>query len=237
MLCCKGASESIAPLCSRALVANGEAGPFTPRLRNTILAAQNAMAEQGLRVLALASRPLDAEWTPEALEQDLVWAGLVGVQDPPRREVQGALHKCREAGVRVIMTTGDHPGTALAIAREVGLVESASPAVITGEALRRLPEVELRRLLGSSEVIFGRIAADQKLRIVEALKQQGHVVPARRRDLGGLRVLARDARVPLRGRLRGPAERDSLVLDRFIEGFECRVRLRPLPVAPARRAG
>jgi hypothetical protein len=74
------------------------------------------------------------------------------------------------------MTTGDHPGTALAIAREVGLVESASPAVITGEALRRLPEVELRRLLGSSEVIFARIAADQKLRIVEALKQQGHVV-------------------------------------------------------------
>jgi magnesium-transporting ATPase (P-type) len=74
------------------------------------------------------------------------------------------------------MTTGDHPRTALAIAREVGLVESASPVVITGEALRHLPEVELRRLLESSEVIFARIAADQKLRIVEALKQQGHVV-------------------------------------------------------------
>jgi calcium-translocating P-type ATPase len=176
LLCCKGAPESIAPLCRRVLLADGEPRPFTPRLRSTILAAQDAMAEQGLRVLALAYRPLDSRWTAEALEQDLVWAGLVGVEDPPRREVQGALRKCREAGVRVIMTTGDHPRTALAIAREVGLVESASPAVITGEALRRLPEVELRRLLGSSEVIFARIAADQKLRIVEALKQQGHVV-------------------------------------------------------------
>jgi calcium-translocating P-type ATPase len=175
MLYCKGAPESIAPLCSRVL-ADGVVRPFTPEVRGTILAAQNAMAEQGLRVLALAYRALDSQWTPEGLERDLVWAGLVGVQDPPRREVEGALLKCREAGVRVIMTTGDHPRTALAIAREVGLVQSASPLVITGEALRHLPEVELRRLLDSSEVIFARIAADQKLRIVEALKEQGHVV-------------------------------------------------------------
>jgi calcium-translocating P-type ATPase len=175
-LYCKGAPESIAPLCSRVLLADGEPRPFTPQLRSRILAAQNAMAEQGLRVMALAYRPLDSQWTPEALEQDLVWAGLVGVQDPPRREVQGALRKCREAGVRVIMTTGDHPRTALAIAREVGLVQSASPSVITGEMLRHLSEIDLRRLLESSEVIFARIGADQKLRIVEALKQQGHVV-------------------------------------------------------------
>ena len=175
MLYCKGAPESIAPLCSRVL-ADGVARPFTPEVRSKILAAQNAMAEQGLRVLALAYRALDSQWTPEGLERDLVWAGLVGVQDPPRREVEGALLKCREAGVRVIMTTGDHPRTALAIARQVGLVQSASPLVITGEALRHFPEVELRRLLDSSEVIFARIAADQKLRIVEALKEQGHVV-------------------------------------------------------------
>ena len=175
ILYCKGAPESIAPLCSQVLT-NRERRPFTPQLRSTILAAQNAMAEQGLRVLALAYRPLDSQWTAEGLEQDLVWAGLVGVQDPPRPEVQGALRKCREAGVRVIMTTGDHPRTALAIAREVGLVQSPRPAVITGEALRHLSEIELRQVLDSSEVIFARIAADQKLRIVEALKQQGHVV-------------------------------------------------------------
>jgi magnesium-transporting ATPase (P-type) len=175
MLYCKGAPETIAPLCNRILT-NGKPRLFTPQLRSIILAAQNAMAEQGLRVLALAYRPLDSQWTPAALEQDLVWAGLVGVQDPPRREVQDALRKCREAGVRVIMTTGDHPRTALAIAREVGLVQSASPTVITGETLRHLSEIELRRLLDSPEVIFARIAADQKMRIVDALKQQGHVV-------------------------------------------------------------
>jgi calcium-translocating P-type ATPase len=177
MLYCKGAPESVAPLCSRVLAAEGPR-PFTPQVRSTILAAQNAMAEQGLRVLALAYRPLGSEWTSEALEQDLVWAGLVGVQDPPRPEVQDALRRCREAGIRVIMTTGDHPRTALAIAREVGLVQSASPSVITGEMLRHLSEAELRQLLDSSEVIFARIAADQKLRIVEALKQQGQVVAA-----------------------------------------------------------
>jgi sodium/potassium-transporting ATPase subunit alpha len=175
MLYCKGAPEAIAPLCNRVL-ADGEPRPFTPQLRSTILAAQNAMAEQGLRVLALAYRPLDSQWTREALEQELVWAGLVGVQDPPRREVQDALRKCREAGVRVIMTTGDHPRTALAIAREVGLVQSANTPVITGETLRHLSDIELRQLLDSPEVIFARIAADQKMRIVEALKQQGHVV-------------------------------------------------------------
>jgi sodium/potassium-transporting ATPase subunit alpha len=176
VLYCKGAPESVAPLCSRVLLAEGEHRPLTPQLRSTMLAAQNEMAEQGLRVLALAYRPLDSGWAREALERDLVWAGLVGVYDPPRREVQGALRKCREAGVRVIMTTGDHPRTAVAIAREVGLVQSASPVAITGETLRHLSEIELRRLLDSSEVIFARIAADQKLRIVDALKQQGHVV-------------------------------------------------------------
>ena len=175
MLYCKGAPEALAPLCNRVLV-DGAPRPFTPPLRTAILAAQNAMAERGLRVLALAYRPLDSQWTPETLEQDLVWAGLVGVQDPPRREVQDALRRCREAGVRVIMTTGDHPRTALAIAREVGLVQSTMPSVITGETLRHLSEIELRRLLESPEVIFARTAADQKMRIVEALKQQGHVV-------------------------------------------------------------
>jgi sodium/potassium-transporting ATPase subunit alpha len=175
MLYCKGAPESVAPLCSRILT-EGEPRAFTPRLRDTVLAAQNTMAEEGLRVLALAYRPLPSAWTPEALEHDLIWAGLVGVHDPPRPEVRAALDKCRAAGVRVIMTTGDHPRTALAIARDVGLVHCATPSVITGETLRQLSEAGLRRVIDSPEVIFARITADQKLRIVEALMQQGHVV-------------------------------------------------------------
>jgi sodium/potassium-transporting ATPase subunit alpha len=175
LLCCKGAPETVTPLCNRLLV-DGEPRPFTPELRGKILAAQEAMAERGLRVLAFAYRRLQPQWKHESLEQDLVCAGLVGLQDPPRPEVRSALRKCREAGVRVIMTTGDHPRTALAIAREVGLARSADTRVITGDQLRGLSDVQLRVALESPDVIFARVAADQKMRIVNALKQKQQVV-------------------------------------------------------------
>jgi magnesium-transporting ATPase (P-type) len=175
LLCCKGAPETVTPLCTRLLV-DGEPRPFTPELRAEILTAQAAMAERGLRVLAFAYRPLESRWKHESLEQDLVCAGLVGLQDPPRPEVATALRRCREAGVRVIMTTGDHPRTALAIAREVGLARSGDMRVITGDHLRGLSDVQLRVALDSPDVIFARVAADQKMRIVNALKQKQHVV-------------------------------------------------------------
>jgi sodium/potassium-transporting ATPase subunit alpha len=175
LLCCKGAPETVTPLCNRLLV-DGEPRPFTPELRGKILAAQEAMAERGLRVLAFAYRPLESRWKHESLEQDLVCAGLVGLQDPPRPEVPNALRKCREAGVRVIMTTGDHPHTALAIAREVGLAQSEDTRVITGDQLRGLSDIQLRVALESPDVIFARVAADQKMRIVNALKRKQQVV-------------------------------------------------------------
>jgi sodium/potassium-transporting ATPase subunit alpha len=175
LLCCKGAPETVTPLCNRLLV-DGEPRPFTPELRSKIQVAQEAMGEQGLRVLALAYRPLESRWTHESLEQDLVCAGLVGLQDPPRPEVRDALRKCREAGVRVIMTTGDHPRTALAVARDVGLAQSADTQVITGDQLRGFSDIQLRMALDSPDVIFARVAADQKMRIVNALKQKQQVV-------------------------------------------------------------
>jgi calcium-translocating P-type ATPase len=175
LLCCKGAPETVTPLCNHLLV-DGELRPFTPELRGKILAAQEAMAERGLRVLAFAYRPLESPWKHETLEQDLVCAGLVGLQDPPRPEVPNALLKCREAGVRVIMTTGDHPRTALAIAREVGLSHSEDTRVISGDQLRSLSDIQLRVALDSPDVIFARVAADQKMRIVNALKQKRQVV-------------------------------------------------------------
>jgi sodium/potassium-transporting ATPase subunit alpha len=175
LLCCKGAPETVTPLCNRLLV-DGEPRPFTPELRGKIQVAQEAMGEQGLRVLALAYRPLESRWTHESLEQDLVCAGLVGLQDPPRPEVRDALRKCREAGVRVIMTTGDHPRTALAVARDVGLAQSADTQVITGDQLRGFSDIRLREVLDSPDVIFARVAADQKMRIVNALKQKQQVV-------------------------------------------------------------
>jgi magnesium-transporting ATPase (P-type) len=105
-----------------------------------------------------------------------VYAGLVGLHDPPRPEVRSALKKCEAAGIRVIMTTGDHPRTALAIAREVGLVSSSHTRVITDEELRALSESQLSVALDASEVIFARLGADQKLRIVDALRLKRHVV-------------------------------------------------------------
>jgi calcium-translocating P-type ATPase len=175
LVCCKGAPETVAPLCSHLLV-DGEPRPFTPELRATLLAAQEAIGEQGLRVLAFAYRPLESPSDYASLERDLVCAGLVGLQDPPRPEVRDALRKCHGAGIRVIMTTGDHPRTALAIARHVGLVRSGDARVITGEQLRGLSDIQLRMALDAPDVVFARVAADQKMRIVDALKLKRHVV-------------------------------------------------------------
>jgi calcium-translocating P-type ATPase len=175
VLYCKGAPERVTPLCDRLLL-DGEVRPLTAALRVHIQAEQDAMAEQGLRVLALAFRSLDVLDKHDALEEDLVFAGLVGLHDPPRPEVRDALKKCRDAGVRVIMTTGDHPRTALAIAREVGLAGPGDTRVITGEQLRGLSESQLSVALDTSDVIFARLGADQKLRIVDALRRKQQVV-------------------------------------------------------------
>jgi calcium-translocating P-type ATPase len=172
---CKGALESVLPLCNRSLV-SGDARPLEPAQRERILAVQETMAEQGLRVLAFAYRRVEPPWEREDLEQDLVFAGLVGLEDPPRPEVPEAVHMCRQAGIRVIMVTGDHPRTAKAIARQVGLACSDNPLVLTGDQLRNLTDTQLMLTLDTPEVIFSRVGADQKRRIVEALKSKGQIV-------------------------------------------------------------
>ena len=172
---CKGAPESVLPLCQHMLI-DGKIRPLGAEEKVRIVQAQDAMAHQGLRVLAFAYRKLAAGYDRERLEEDLVFAGLAGLEDPPRPEVPEALRKCQEAGIRVIMVTGDHPRTATAIAREIGLVKSDSPTIITGEQLRRFSVIQLQLALDAQEVIFARVVADQKMLIVEALKQKGQVV-------------------------------------------------------------
>ena len=132
------------------------------------------MAAHGLRVLALAHRP--PESPAPRMEDALVFAGLIGLEDPPRPEVSEAIRRCREAGIKVVMVTGDHPRTALAVARRIGLVHSDAPLMVSGARLRDMSDTQLQLALDAGEIIFARVGADQKLRIVEALKHKQQIV-------------------------------------------------------------
>jgi sodium/potassium-transporting ATPase subunit alpha len=175
VLYCKGALELMLPLCSAVETAGG-AVPLTTEWRERFLAAQEAMAEGGLRILALSWRRLPQGLDREHWEEELVPTGLAGMEDPPRPEVPDAIRRCREAGVKVIMVTGDHPHTARAIAREIGLVRSPDPVVITGDELRRMSGSQLQLALDAPEILFARVAADQKMLIVQALRRKKQVV-------------------------------------------------------------
>ncbi|MBI5772485.1 MAG: cation-transporting P-type ATPase [Verrucomicrobia bacterium] len=171
----KGAPEVVLPRCHEAQV-NGAPVPFTAGLQTQFRAAHEAMAAEGLRVLAFAHRVVPAGCGRAHFEERLTLTGLVGLLDPPRPEVPAALAQCRAAGIKVIMVTGDHPHTALAIAREIGLVRSAAPVVITGDELRRLSNTQLQLALDAPEMLFARVGADQKMRIVTALKRKKEIV-------------------------------------------------------------
>ena len=138
--------------------------------------AATAMADRGLRVLALAYRLLPAEYVLVDAEQDLVIAALVGFEDPPRPDVPAAVRRSRAAGIKIIMVTGDHPHTAVAVAREVGLVQTVTPTVLTGDDLCRMSDIELQIALEAPEIVCARVTADQKLRIVLALQRKREIV-------------------------------------------------------------
>ena len=171
----KGALECLLPLCA-SLHTVGGIVPLTREHREAFLAAENQLGERGLRVLGLAFRPVARGLAPEEWERDLILCGLVGLEDPPRAEVPEAMRRCRDAGVRVIMCTGDHPETARAIAREIGLARSDRPRVVTGDELRMLSATQLQLALDTPEIIFARMAADQKLQVVSALRGKGEIV-------------------------------------------------------------
>ena len=174
-LYCKGAPESLLPLCTHVSI-GCRIEPLGPAARDAIVRAHNQMAERGLRVLAFASRLAPAGAPAPTLERDMVFLGLVALEDPPHPEAADALRKCREAGIRVIMITGDHPRTALAVARDIGLVCSAAPRVVTGEELHALSHAGLDQVLDGKEIIFARVTADQKLTIVQALIDRNEIV-------------------------------------------------------------
>ncbi|MEO5713564.1 MAG: cation-translocating P-type ATPase [Luteolibacter sp.] len=150
---------------------------LTQQGREEILAQTMTMARQALRVLASAWRDLENaspdDLTADFVERDLVFIGLSGMYDPPRQEAKDAVARCRSAGIRVVMITGDHPQTAEAIAREIGIAEEA--VAITGAELGKMSDDELRRRLPEINV-YARVTAEHKLRIVRSLKTTDAVV-------------------------------------------------------------
>ncbi|HEX2530282.1 MAG TPA: cation-translocating P-type ATPase, partial [Burkholderiaceae bacterium] len=169
----KGAPESVVPLCTSALGPHGE----EPLQREAVLAKAESMAEQGLRVLAIARRywqhpPQDRRH--EEIETDLIWVGLVGLIDPPRTEAQEAVRMCKSAGITPVMITGDHAATALAIARQLGIANDGDRAV-TGVQLAAMDDEEFQRQAKRIRV-YARVDPAQKIRIVEALQAQGEFV-------------------------------------------------------------
>jgi Ca2+-transporting ATPase len=178
LICLKGAPESLLVNSQNIFTSSGER-PLTEADRQEITARAARMAGQALRVLGLAYRRLEAipELDPGVAEKDLVWVGLVGLIDPPRPEAREAVARCGQAGIRVIMVTGDHPDTAQAIAREVGLIPPGQKdhGLLTGRELSAMSNPELREALRHAKV-FARVSPDHKLRLVDLLKGQGEVV-------------------------------------------------------------
>ncbi len=186
----KGAPESILPRCTMQQ-GSSAATELTPDGRKKILAQSQAFAQQAYRVLAVAMREVERgmeELDTDSVEQGLTFLGLVAMMDPPHREVPEAIRTCRKAGIRVVMITGDHPLTALAIARKIGLAPESlvtEPGrfvpVIEGAQVDTFSDEQLRRLLtptapGEPDPVFARMAPRHKMRIVSVLKEMREVV-------------------------------------------------------------
>lgn len=165
----KGAPEVIVSACSHWLTPSGIA-PLQPEDRDTVLQAAQTMASSALRVLAVA---IKATADVADAEHDLTLLGLVGMIDPPRPEAKAAIQTCQQAGIRIVMITGDHPLTAAAIARELGLLNHGR--VITGVELDALSDENFAREV-ENIAVYARVAPVHKLRVVTTLQQQGYVV-------------------------------------------------------------
>ena len=169
----KGAPDVLLSHCTHEM-AGAEARPLTAERRAEILAANDALTGRALRTLAVARRPLpdDVEHASGAVERDLVFIGLIGMIDPPREEARRAVERAKSAGIRVMMITGDHPGTAAIIAENLGI---GSGRVVTGAELSRMSPQELDGAAQDVSV-YARVEPSHKLAIVEALQRQGAVV-------------------------------------------------------------
>jgi magnesium-transporting ATPase (P-type) len=175
LLFVKGAPEELLPR-ARWIDIDGRREPLSAECVDVVVQAATAMADRGLRVLAFAYRVLPTDYALAEAEADLVVTALAGFEDPPRPEVPDAVRRCQTAGIRIIMVTGDHPRTALAVARKIGLVRSPDPRLLTGAALGRMSDTEILFALDASELVCARVTADQKLRVVTLLQRKRYIV-------------------------------------------------------------
>ena len=172
----KGGPDVVLSRCTH-VYENGEVVPMTDARREEILAANKAMADQALRVLALSSRTYTekpSDCSPAALEHDLVFCGLSGMIDPVRPEVTAAIAEAKEAGIRAVMITGDHIDTAVAIAKDLGIITDTSQA-ITGAQLDKISDEDFKERVTEFSV-YARVQPEHKARIVDAWKSRGNIV-------------------------------------------------------------
>ena len=178
--CVKGAPSEMLPHCTQ-INFGDKIIPLDTAQQEKFQHAHNAMARRGLRVLAVAKRSINEkreeseEWRSEEIERDLILLGLIGMEDPPRDEVPSALIDCHNAGVKVVMVTGDDGITASAIGREIGLHHNP-PHVVTGDKLEQMTDSALSELLTQKDLLFARTTPEHKLRLVMAYQQRGEVV-------------------------------------------------------------
>ncbi|QMV40273.1 calcium-translocating P-type ATPase, SERCA-type [Cohnella cholangitidis] len=176
LICTKGAPDLLVGQCAYVLWGD-QVVPFTGTLRQKVMTANEAMAKDSLRVLGLAYREVkpheDCE-TNEQAESGLIFVGLTGMMDPPRKEVKDAIYKCRQAGIKTVMITGDHGTTAEAIAKTLGIMGRGG-RVVTGAELSGMNDDELEQIADDVQV-YARVSPEHKLRIVQALQRRGHVV-------------------------------------------------------------
>jgi Ca2+-transporting ATPase len=172
----KGSPELTLERC-KGIIVGDRVQPLTQEMRDRILAENNNMASGGLRVLGFAYKlweNLPPEGSEETSEQDMIWLGLVSMLDAPRPEVREAVRKCRDAGIRVVMITGDHQLTAKAIAYDLGIATEGD-RVLTGQELEKLSQEELKQQVEHVSV-YARVSPEHKLRIVQALQSWGKFV-------------------------------------------------------------
>jgi P-type Ca2+ transporter type 2C len=168
----KGSVDGLIAISSHVWV-NGKAEIMESGWRGGIESANEKLAGKGMRVLGLAFRVLDEVPDPQHIEKDLVFVGLFGMIDPPRAEVKNAVALTKTAGIRTVMITGDHPLTALEIARQLGIADNGK--ALTGAELERMSFDELKAVVESVNV-FARVSPEHKIRIVQALQERGHIV-------------------------------------------------------------